>query len=94
MNRKKSNAVTRVTRLNGQTKEWQSLLTNRSKRAHSKKFFVEGVRPINAAISQNYEIDSLIYLSTKLSDWAINIIREQYECKHYELSPSPPSPLV
>ncbi|HSH56279.1 MAG TPA: TrmH family RNA methyltransferase [Candidatus Limnocylindrales bacterium] len=78
---------TKITRPNGKTQQWQSLLTNRNKRVQSKKFIVEGVRPINTALSQNYEVDSVLYLSTKLSDWATNIINHQSKAKHYELSP-------
>jgi tRNA G18 (ribose-2'-O)-methylase SpoU len=87
MSQLKNNSAVKVTRLNGQTQQWQSLLTNRSKRAQTKKFIVEGVRPINAALVQGYEVDSLLYVSSKLSDWANKIVSQQSKCKHYELSP-------
>jgi len=82
-----SNVVTKVTRPNGQTQQWQSLLTNRNKRSQTKKFIVEGVRPINSALAQDYEVDSLLYVSTKLSDWAAKIVSQQSAGKLYELSP-------
>jgi len=67
--------------------QWQSLLTNRTKRTQSGKFIVQGVRPINAVIAQNWEIESLLFLSGKLSDWAKGIISQGMKCKYYELSP-------
>lgn len=48
---------------------------------------MQGVRPINAAIANGWQIDSVLFLSGKLSDWAYTIITEQSGCKHYELSP-------
>jgi 23S rRNA (uridine2479-2'-O)-methyltransferase len=78
--------ATRVTRPNVLSNQWQSLLSNRNKRLQSKKFIVQGVRPINAAIANGWHIDSVLFLSGKLSDWARNIITEQSESKHYELS--------
>jgi tRNA G18 (ribose-2'-O)-methylase SpoU len=80
-------SVTRVTRPNVLSNQWQSLLSNRNKRLQSKKFIVQGVRPINAAIAHGWQIDSLLFLAGNLSDWARGIITKQPDCKHYELSP-------
>lgn len=76
----------KVTRNNGQFQQWQSLLMNRTKRTQSGKFMVQGVRPINAAIKQQLEIDSLLYRTGKLSDWATKLITSTQPAKRYELS--------
>lgn len=77
----------KVVRPNEQFRQWQSLLTNRTKRARSGKFFVQGVGPINAAIKQQLAVDSLLYRSGKLSDWAKRVISGNKSAKRYELSP-------
>jgi 23S rRNA (uridine2479-2'-O)-methyltransferase len=77
----------KVTRQNGQFQQWQALLTNRTKRTQGGKFFVQGVRPINAAIEQQLVIDSLLYRSGKLSDWATQLIANNKAAKQYEVSP-------
>ena len=51
------------------------LKTNRNKRYKYKEFFVEGVRNINEAIKNHWQISSFIYSDkSKLSDWAKNKI--------------------
>lgn len=79
--------VKKVTRQNGQFQQWQALLNNRTKRNQSEKFFVQGVRPINAAIKQRLVIDSVLYKSGKLSDWASQLVDNNRFAKQYELSP-------
>lgn len=52
-----------------------ALKENRTKRTQMKMFFVEGVQNIKDAISNNWEIEALIYASnTKLSLWAKSIL--------------------
>lgn len=51
------------------------LKTNRNKRYKYREFFVEGVRNINAAIENDWNIKSFIYGDGELSDWAKNILR-------------------
>lgn len=74
------------TRQNGQYLQWQSLLTNRTKRTQGAKFFVQGVRPINAVMNQQLIVDSLLYRSGKLFDWATQLIAGNKDVKRYELS--------
>lgn len=54
-----------------------SLKENRTKRIQKKMFFVEGVQNIKDAISNNWEIEALIYSEdTKLSSWAKSILEK------------------
>ena len=54
-----------------------ALKENRTKRTQMKMFFVEGVQNIKDAISNNWEIEALIYASnTKLSLWAKSILND------------------
>jgi len=70
--------------------DWQKLIvlgTNRNKRYRHGEFLVEGVRNINNAMSNDWEISSLIYCTEKLvSDWAYKIIAEAKADTLYELS--------
>ncbi len=51
------------------------LKTNRYKRHRHGQFFVEGVRNINSAIENGWDIASLVYsFERKLSDWAKDVI--------------------
>lgn len=79
--------IRKVTRHNGQFQQWQSLLTNRTKRTQRGKFFVQGVRPINAAIKQGLIVDTVLYKSGKLSDWAKQLIASITSAKQFELLP-------
>lgn len=78
--------VTKIVRHNGQFQQWQALLCNRTKRAQTGKFFVQGVRPIRAAVRQKVAIDSVLYRSGKLSDWARDLINATGTAKRFELS--------
>lgn len=75
-----------MTRPNGQFQQWQTLLTNRTKRTQTGKFFVQGVRPINMALEKGLAVESLLYRSGKLSDWAKKTIASIESAKHYEVS--------
>ncbi len=60
---------------------------NREKRNKYKEFFVEGVRPIEQVLQNNWEIVSLIYSSQrKLSNWAKTIISNSDPSIFYDLS--------
>lgn len=76
----------KVIRVNGLFQQWQSLLSNRTKRRHSGKFIIQGVRPINTAISQQVDIDSILYKADDISDWAKGIIQNNDTAKKYELT--------
>ncbi len=76
----------KIIRPNGLFQQWQSLLTNRTKRTQAGKFIVQGVRPINLAIDQSLDIQAILYKEGKLSDWARNILQQTKLAKNYELS--------
>jgi len=63
------------------------LKRNRYKRFKYKKFFVEGVEPINQALKNNWDVISFIYSKeNNLSDWAKNILDNSTAKVHYEMS--------
>ena len=65
---------------------FEVLKSNRTKRYRYKEFFVEGVRNINEAIMNSWEISSLIFSKDKeLSDWATNIINSHVAENIYAL---------
>ena len=59
---------------------------NREKRNKSKEFFVEGVKSIERAIQNNWQIISFVYSpQKKLSNWANDILHNSMATVHYEL---------
>jgi TrmH family RNA methyltransferase len=67
------------------------LKRNRTRRQQSQEIFLEGVRPINAALDHDWRINSLYFApEMRLSDWAQNIINRSSAGFHYEL----PLPLM
>mgnify|MGYP000857583135 CR=1 FL=1 len=63
------------------------LKRNRYKRHRYKRFFIEGVKSINLAIENNWEIDSFVYSGERpLSGWAKDVLRNSKADVHYELS--------
>ncbi len=64
----------RIYSKNAAWQKFEVLKTNRPKRYHYHQFFVEGVRNINEAVRNHWQIDSWIYsFETKLSDWAAGL---------------------
>ena len=60
---------------------------NRYKRHKFQEFFIEGVRNINKAIENNWEIGSFIFSeSKKLSNWAQDILANSKANFHFSLS--------
>ena len=56
---------------NDQFQLFETLKTNRNKRHRLRKFFVEGVRNIDAAIENNWTIDSFVVIDKpRLTQWA------------------------
>jgi tRNA G18 (ribose-2'-O)-methylase SpoU len=51
----------RITTRNATFQQWQSLLTNRTKRHRAGEFLVHGVRPISQAVSQGWTISALLH---------------------------------
>jgi TrmH family RNA methyltransferase len=59
---------------------------NREKRNRNNEFFVEGVKSINYAIENNWNIKTFIYSKEKvLSEWANNILNNSKAETHMEL---------
>lgn len=69
-------AAQRITSRNARFQQWESLLTNRSKRQRAGEFLVQGVRPIRLAVQQGWPVHTLIYDGArKLSRWAEDLLR-------------------
>ena len=68
--------VTKIHSKNAAYQKLEVLSTNRNKRYKYYEFLVEGVRNINEAIKNGWEIVSLIYApSLPMSDWAKGVIK-------------------
>ena len=66
----------RVTSRNARFQQWQSLLSNRTKRQRAGEFLVQGVRPISLAAAFGWPLHALIYDAERsLSDWAQQLLR-------------------
>ncbi len=64
------------------------LKRNRNKRQRYNQFFVEGVRSINAAVKNNWEVEAFIFAEeSALSDWAKGILKDSSAKFHYLLTP-------
>lgn len=69
-------AVQRITTRNARFQQFQTLLTNRTKRGRAREFIVQGVRPITMAVEHGWTIRSLLYdASRPLSRWAEELVR-------------------
>ncbi|MEA4890449.1 MAG: TrmH family RNA methyltransferase [Clostridiaceae bacterium] len=67
----------RIYSKNAAWQKFEVLKTNRPKRYHYHQFFVEGVRAVNEAVRNHWQIDSWIYsYETKLSDWAAGMLSQ------------------
>lgn len=77
---------TRVDRRNATFQQWQTLLTNRTKRTRAGAFVVQGVRPISLAVQHDWEIREWLSLSGRRSDWAEATMREK-PAPTYALAP-------
>jgi len=64
----------------------QVLKTNRKKRTHYKEFVVEGVRNINEALRNGWNIKSFLFSEGELSDWAQDILHKVKTEMNYEFS--------
>ncbi|RAZ09843.1 rRNA methyltransferase, partial [Klebsiella oxytoca] len=66
----------------------QVLKTNRNKRYRYGQFLVEGVRNINQAAANGWEIASFVYpRDRELSDWAKGMLRDVRTQENLRLSP-------
>ena len=65
----------RITVRNARFQQWQSLLTNRTKRHRAGEFLVQGVRPITLAVQAGWPIRALLYDADRaLSAWARDLL--------------------
>lgn len=73
---------------NADYQKFEVLKTNRSKRHRYGEFFVEGVRNLNEAARNGWEIVSLLFESGRpLSDWARDFLATVHTQVNWELSP-------
>ncbi len=71
---------------NATYQKFEVLKTNRNKRYKYFEFFVEGVRNINEAVKNNWQIVSFLYTKDKpLSGWAQNLLHAVATKINYEL---------
>lgn len=81
---------TRVVKIFAKNSDFQYIETlrrNRIKRNRTGEFFVEGVRAINQALQNRWQINALVYSRDKrLSDWAEGVIEKSNAKIYYELS--------
>lgn len=77
-------------RIYSKNADWQKfevLKTNRQKRFRYRQFFVEGVRNLNEAVRNGWQIDSLICsFETELSDWARGLLQSVHTEVNYGLT--------
>ena len=72
---------------NADYQKFEVLKTNRNKRYRYGEFFVEGVRNLNEAIENGWEISSFLYAPERgLSDWAKGLLKDVKTQVNYELS--------
>jgi TrmH family RNA methyltransferase len=60
----------RITRENARFQQWESLLTNRSKRHRTREFLVQGVRPITRAVEEGWTVRALLRADGAASAWS------------------------
>lgn len=67
----------RIERRNAQFQQWQSLLTNRTKRRRAGEMIIQGVRPLNQALAAGVQIRAVLTTEHgKHSAWARRILDE------------------
>ncbi len=76
----------RILKKDADYQKFEVLKTNRNKRYRYNEFFVEGVKNINEAIKNNWNITSFIYsFEEELCDWARNVVNTVKTSINYEL---------
>ena len=79
----------RVYTKNAAYQKFEVLKTNRNKRYRYYEFFVEGVRNINQAVQNGWEISSFLYDGEKpLSDWARGLLSSVPTQVNFALAPA------
>jgi TrmH family RNA methyltransferase len=77
---------TKIYNKNNIYQKFEVLKTNRNKRYRYHEFLVEGVRSLNEAVKNNWEIHSFLYDRTNLSDWAKEMITNTRTKMNYSLT--------
>lgn len=77
----------RVSGRNDRFQQWEALLHNRNKRQRLGEFLVHGVRPINEAIAQGWEVRALLHAGTATSRWARDLIASGTAAEVVRLAP-------
>ena len=77
----------RINSKNSTYQKFEVLKTNRNKRYKYNEFLVEGVRSLKEAVTNGWEIRSLIYDKNHLSDWAKEMIATVPTEVNYVLTP-------
>lgn len=77
MSRKNTHQGPRVTTKNASFQQWESYLTNRSKRSKARRFLIQGVRPLTVAIEHHWPLETLLYRidGPPLSEWARSLVQ-------------------
>ncbi|KAA0023350.1 TrmH family RNA methyltransferase [Antrihabitans cavernicola] len=78
----------KVTSRNAAFQQWQSYLTNRSKRTKAGRFLIQGVRPITLATEHDWPIEAMLYRDGggALSTWARDLL-DRSRAEQIALSP-------
>lgn len=80
--------IEKVNSKNAMYQKFEVLKTNRNKRYKYQEFLVEGVRNINEAVKNNWNVKSFLYCKElPLSDWANGLLSSVKTEVNYELSP-------
>ncbi len=78
--------IIKITKMDNNFQHLEVLSRNRYKRYQHKEILVEGVKPINAAIENKWDILYYVYSDYReLSNWAKKILMNSSAKKHFEL---------
>ncbi|WP_211841727.1 RNA methyltransferase [Rudaeicoccus suwonensis] len=72
-----SRRVQRIRSRNATFQQWQTLLTNRTKRHRAGQFVVQGVRPISLALQHDWDFEVVLRaIGARPSQWAADVWRQ------------------
>lgn len=81
--------ICRIYSKNAAYQKFQVLKTNRQKRRRYGEFFVEGVRNLNEAVKNGWQVTSFLYaMDAPLSGWARDMLAQVKTEMNYELAPA------
>ena len=77
MGRRPAAKVRRLAAADAEFQILESLLTNRAKRHRHRRFVVQGVRPVTAAVSRDWPAETVVVASgRRLSQWADGVVEK------------------